>query len=164
MHSQGHLEDAALKVLHPALPIIYVRAVSESQPDAATDCPCPVYRTASRGDAYVFTANLKAPGMDICLFFWNFKKGKWRFAQLWQHKPRQLHYSNDLSNKTIIIRQQHRDVDPTRDLCSARCGIVESWVRREVLQMRCEIAMWGFVEVFVPAFCFFRVSASADAR
>lgn len=55
----GVLKDSLLKQLHPALPVVYVKAVLAEKRDLKGVYECPVYLTSMRGATYVFTAYLK---------------------------------------------------------------------------------------------------------
>eukprot|EP00741_Cyanophora_paradoxa_P004754 tig00000828_g4612.t1 len=55
------LRDPTPKELHPALPVVHVRAVpAEQWPPAKGSYECPVFLNAMRGFTYVFTAALKS--------------------------------------------------------------------------------------------------------
>lgn len=55
----GLLEEAHLKDLYPALPVILVKAATQEKGDPRDIYRCPAYKTESRGDTYVFTAGLR---------------------------------------------------------------------------------------------------------
>jgi len=59
----GVLEEATLKELHPAMPVVLIRAQAADKVDSRDVYHCPVYKTQQRGPTYVFTAGLrtKAP-------------------------------------------------------------------------------------------------------
>eukprot|EP00762_Andalucia_godoyi_P002900 ANDGO_04168.mRNA.1 Dynein beta chain len=56
----GCLKDSILKQLHPALPVIYVKAMLSEKRDLKGTYECPVYATSMRGATYVTTAYLKS--------------------------------------------------------------------------------------------------------
>lgn len=51
--------DARLKELTPAMPVIFVRAVTVDKQESRNIYQCPVYKTRQRGPTYVWTFNLK---------------------------------------------------------------------------------------------------------
>lgn len=57
------LEESFMKDLYPLLPVVLIRAATQDKLDGREIYACPVYKTASRGPTYVFTAGLrtKAP-------------------------------------------------------------------------------------------------------
>ena len=59
----GVLDDAIMKQLYPALPVILVKAATQDKMEARDIYPCPVYKTQQRGPTFVFAAGLrtKAP-------------------------------------------------------------------------------------------------------
>ena len=69
MTCRGHLVDAQLKELLPAMPVMYIRAVAVDPAWEASEVgylrndrstyECPVYTTTFRGPTFVFLATLK---------------------------------------------------------------------------------------------------------
>ena len=53
------LDDAIMKQLYPALPLILIKAATQGKEEARDIYPCPVYMTQQRGPTFVFTAGLK---------------------------------------------------------------------------------------------------------
>jgi dynein heavy chain len=56
---EGYLADSKLKVLHPAMPVVNVFAVPNTDMDWENMYHCPVYITSMRGPTYLFTANVR---------------------------------------------------------------------------------------------------------
>lgn len=57
--AQGIIADSKLKELHPPLPVINIRAITQDKQDNRNMYECPVYKTRSRGPTYIWTFNLK---------------------------------------------------------------------------------------------------------
>jgi len=57
--SGGVLDEAHLKVLYPALPVVLIKAAAQDKNEGRDIYSCPVYKTQSRGPTYVFAAGLK---------------------------------------------------------------------------------------------------------
>jgi len=55
----GVLDEAHLKVLYPALPVVLIKAATQDKMEARDIYPCPVYKTQQRGPTFVFAAGLK---------------------------------------------------------------------------------------------------------
>uniref|UniRef100_A0A8C3LCE3 Dynein axonemal heavy chain 9 n=1 Tax=Chrysolophus pictus TaxID=9089 RepID=A0A8C3LCE3_CHRPC len=55
----GIITDARLKELTPAMPVIFIKAISADKQDIRSVYSCPVYKTRQRGPTYVWTFNLK---------------------------------------------------------------------------------------------------------
>ena len=53
------IADANLKELHPAMPVIFLKAVPVDRLDTKNVYECPVYKTKTRGPTFVWTFNLK---------------------------------------------------------------------------------------------------------
>ncbi|XP_059610636.1 dynein beta chain, ciliary isoform X2 [Phlebotomus argentipes] len=56
---QGIIMESRLKELHPPLPVINIRAITQDKQDLRNMYECPVYKTRTRGPTYVWTFNLK---------------------------------------------------------------------------------------------------------
>jgi len=61
----GVLDDAVMKQLYPALPLILIKAATQGKEEARDIYPCPVYMTQDRGPTFVFTAGLKTKAAPI---------------------------------------------------------------------------------------------------
>jgi dynein heavy chain len=55
----GMIQESFLKDLTPAMPVIYIKAVTVDKKEAKGIYECPVYRTRQRGPTYVWTFNVK---------------------------------------------------------------------------------------------------------
>ncbi|GAB6022905.1 Dynein heavy chain 9, axonemal [Chamberlinius hualienensis] len=55
----GSLVDPIPKELHPVMPVIHIRAIHVDKQDLRCTYDCPVYKTRSRGNTYVWTFHLK---------------------------------------------------------------------------------------------------------
>ncbi|CAH1986862.1 unnamed protein product [Acanthoscelides obtectus] len=55
----GIIMDSRLKELFPAMPVIYVKAITQDKQDLRNMYQCPLYKTRTRGATYVWTFNLK---------------------------------------------------------------------------------------------------------
>jgi dynein heavy chain len=55
----GMIQDSLLKDLTPAMPVIYIKAVTVDKKETKGVYECPVYRTRTRGPTYIWTFNLK---------------------------------------------------------------------------------------------------------
>nr|XP_057916965.1 dynein heavy chain 9, axonemal [Doryrhamphus excisus] len=55
----GLIVDARLKELTPAMPVIFIRAITMDKQEIRNMYQCPVYKTRQRGPTYVYTFNLK---------------------------------------------------------------------------------------------------------
>ncbi|XP_077869744.1 dynein beta chain, ciliary-like [Saccoglossus kowalevskii] len=56
----GMLAEARLKELTPAMPVIFIRAITVDKMETRNIYECPVYKTKMRGPTYVWTFNLKS--------------------------------------------------------------------------------------------------------
>ena len=56
----GMINEARLKDLAPALPVIFLKAIPVDRLDVRNIYECPVYKTKQRGPTYVWTFNLKS--------------------------------------------------------------------------------------------------------
>lgn len=56
---QGTIADAKVKELFPAMPVVYVKAVTQDKQDVKNVYECPLYKIRMRGPTYVWTMNLK---------------------------------------------------------------------------------------------------------
>ena len=55
----GTIGDSLLKDLHPLMPIMYIRAITQDKQETRNLYECPVYKTRQRGPTYIWTFNLK---------------------------------------------------------------------------------------------------------
>ncbi|KAJ3096963.1 hypothetical protein HDU97_005410 [Phlyctochytrium planicorne] len=55
----GLIQEAHLKDLTPAMPVIYIRAIPVDKKETKGVYECPVYRTRQRGPTFIWTFNLK---------------------------------------------------------------------------------------------------------
>ncbi|NXQ15458.1 DYH9 protein, partial [Peucedramus taeniatus] len=55
----GTIMEARLKELTPAMPVVFIKAISDDKQDTRGLYPCPLYKTRQRGPTYVWTFNLK---------------------------------------------------------------------------------------------------------
>ncbi|XP_068082615.1 dynein beta chain, ciliary-like [Anabrus simplex] len=55
----GMLKDSKLKELFPSLPVTNIRAITQDKQDLKDIYQCPVYKTRTRGQTYVWTFHLK---------------------------------------------------------------------------------------------------------
>ncbi|XP_037954213.1 dynein beta chain, ciliary [Teleopsis dalmanni] len=55
----GTIADSFLKELFPAIPVIYIKAVTQDKQDTKNIYECPVYKIRMRGPTFVWTFNLK---------------------------------------------------------------------------------------------------------
>lgn len=56
----GMINEARLKELAPAMPVIFIRAIPVDRQDTRNIYECPVYKTKTRGPTFVWTFNLKS--------------------------------------------------------------------------------------------------------
>ncbi|XP_026835009.1 dynein beta chain, ciliary isoform X2 [Drosophila erecta] len=56
----GTIADAFLKELFPAMPVLYIKAVTQDKQDTKNVYECPVYKIRLRGPTFVWTFNLKS--------------------------------------------------------------------------------------------------------
>ncbi len=56
----GMINEARLKELAPAMPIIFIKAIPVDRMDSRNIYECPVYKTKQRGPTFVWTFNLKS--------------------------------------------------------------------------------------------------------
>ena len=56
----GMIQEARLKELNPAMPVIFIKAIPVDRMDTRNIYPCPVYKTKTRGPTFVWTFNLKS--------------------------------------------------------------------------------------------------------
>lgn len=56
----GMINEARLKELAPAMPVIFIKAIPVDRQDLRNMYPCPVYKTKHRGPTFVWTFNLKS--------------------------------------------------------------------------------------------------------
>jgi len=57
--NSGSIADSRLKELHPLMPVMYIKAVTQDKQEVRTLYECPVYKTRQRGPTYIWTFNLK---------------------------------------------------------------------------------------------------------
>ena len=55
----GAIVESRLKELYPKMPIMYIKAFTQDRQELRNLYECPVYKTKSRGDSYVWTFNLR---------------------------------------------------------------------------------------------------------
>jgi dynein heavy chain len=55
----GMIQESLLKDLTPAMPVIYIKAITVDKKETKGVYECPVYRTRTRGPTFVWTFNLK---------------------------------------------------------------------------------------------------------
>ena len=55
----GLIQEARLKDLAPAMPVIFIRAIPVDKQETKNIYECPVYKTHQRGPTFVWTFNLK---------------------------------------------------------------------------------------------------------
>jgi len=53
------IANSRLKELHPQMPVIWIRAVTQDKQETRNLYECPVYKTRQRGQTYIWTFNLK---------------------------------------------------------------------------------------------------------
>ena len=58
--STGMIQEARLKELNPAMPVIFIKAIPVDRMDTRNIYECPVYKTKTRGPTFVWTFNLKS--------------------------------------------------------------------------------------------------------
>ena len=51
--------DSRLKELHPLMPVMYIKALTQDKQEMRNLYECPIYKTRQRGPTYVWTFNLK---------------------------------------------------------------------------------------------------------
>lgn len=56
----GMINEARLKDLAPAMPVIFLKAIPVDRQDMRNIYECPVYKTKQRGPTFVWTFNLKS--------------------------------------------------------------------------------------------------------
>jgi dynein heavy chain len=56
----GVLVDSKPKELFQPMPVILIKAVQADKAETRDSYQCPVYKTAKRGNSYVFTAQLRS--------------------------------------------------------------------------------------------------------
>merc|ERR1719412_2783564 len=56
----GTIAESRLKELHPLMPVIHVKAVTQDKQEMRNLYECPVYNTRERGDTYIWTFNLRS--------------------------------------------------------------------------------------------------------
>ena len=56
----GMIQEARLKELNPAMPVIFIKAIPVDRMDTRNIYECPVYKTKTRGPTFVWTFNLKS--------------------------------------------------------------------------------------------------------
>jgi len=57
--ASGSIMDSKLKELHPMMPVIFIKAMTQDKQDTRNIYECPVYKTRQRGPTFVWTFNLK---------------------------------------------------------------------------------------------------------
>lgn len=56
----GAIVESKLKDLYPAMPVLYMKAITQDKADSRSMYECPVYKTRMRGPTYVWTFNLRS--------------------------------------------------------------------------------------------------------
>lgn len=56
----GMIQEARLKELNPAMPVIFIKAIPVDRMETRNIYECPVYKTKTRGPTFVWTFNLKS--------------------------------------------------------------------------------------------------------
>jgi hypothetical protein len=56
----GSIVESRLKELHPSLPVMYIKALTQDKQEARNFYECPVYKTRQRGPTYIWTFNLRS--------------------------------------------------------------------------------------------------------
>ena len=56
----GSIVESRLKELHPVMPVMFIKAVTQDKQELRSLYDCPVYKTRQRGPTYVWTFNLKS--------------------------------------------------------------------------------------------------------
>jgi len=56
----GSIQESRAKEMLPAMPLLYIRAITVDRQDTKNIYECPVYKTRDRGPNYVWTFNLKS--------------------------------------------------------------------------------------------------------
>ena len=55
----GSIVESRLKELHPLMPVMYIKALTQDKQEMRNLYECPVYKTRLRGPTYVWTFNVK---------------------------------------------------------------------------------------------------------
>lgn len=55
----GSIVESRLKELHPPMPVMFIKAITQDKNELRNLYDCPVYKTRQRGPTYVWTFNLK---------------------------------------------------------------------------------------------------------
>ena len=55
----GSIVESRLKELHPLMPVMYIKALTQDKQEMRNLYECPVYKTRLRGPTYVWTFNLR---------------------------------------------------------------------------------------------------------
>ena len=55
----GSIVESRLKELHPPMPVMFIKAITQDKQELRNLYDCPVYKTRQRGPTYVWTFNLK---------------------------------------------------------------------------------------------------------
>merc|ERR1739838_348622 len=55
----GSKVDSRLKELHPLMPVMFIKALTQDKQEMRNLYECPIYKTRQRGPTYVWTFNLK---------------------------------------------------------------------------------------------------------
>ena len=56
----GSIVESRLKELHPIMPVMYIRALTNDKQETRNFYECPVYKTRQRGPTYIWTFNLRS--------------------------------------------------------------------------------------------------------
>ena len=63
----GTIGDSLLKDLHPLMPIMYIRAITQDKQETRNLYECPVYKTRQRGPTYIWTFNFQIGLFNPCI-------------------------------------------------------------------------------------------------
>ena len=55
----GSIVESRLKELHPVMPVMFIKAVTQDKQELRQLYECPVYKTRQRGNTYIWTFNLR---------------------------------------------------------------------------------------------------------
>ena len=55
----GSIVESRLKELHPLMPVIYIKALTQDKQETRNLYECPIYKTRERGQTFVWTFSLR---------------------------------------------------------------------------------------------------------
>ena len=55
----GSICESRLKELHPLMPVMFIKALTQDKQEMRNLYDCPVYKTRQRGPTYIWTFNLR---------------------------------------------------------------------------------------------------------